>query len=589
MPYPNEHSLRIQDPDKFDSYGRSKGGKLFGGALVVPDTIGVIWGHPKGGPKVAAIPQALRFPIDNWTEAEAKKWIKDNEEHGAKGSFEPAKKKEESLADKIARVRALAEGGSGSGNFGHAGRPGEQGGSGAGGGGSAKGSEAERVHKNLAALAGHNKEIRDIRAQIKALKAVRDQKAGAKTVKVGAPKFSKPRKTGRFHVGAFFAGGRKYGESAQSESTTAAAISLHIFPPGVKIRKSKRMQKRHLKGTDMVIELTEQFFSLQQALMRAIQDRFGPSAWVSDFSDEEVIFQVQLTTPAAPNNKSDEYQLLSYYIQDYAIVLGDEEPEPVVRQNVYEPITAEEMVRMADAQHCLRVEELAWQVHATHDKKEPKKFTVRAKHPKEAWAKAKAACSSSGHKVSSVKAESIGFIYEGGAGSGNFGHVGRPGEIGGSGGGGAAHVQFLSHPVLQGYIKTGIEKEILSVGKHSNEAKKIAREEQNQTIIRKGIAEPKWRSHKDTADALIGEVYNFGIETVARALGYEGKISREANMHYGMSYYDDSRKAADWLLKQLGGTEAVKSAATRYKGKSEMTFADKVARVRAMVEGGETK
>jgi len=110
MPYPNEHSLRLKDPSGFDSFGTTHGGKLFGGALIAPATIDVIWGHPKGGPKGAAIPQALRFPIKNWTEAEAKKWIKDNAEHGAKGAVEPAtKSKGERLIHNIGVLKALKD------------------------------------------------------------------------------------------------------------------------------------------------------------------------------------------------------------------------------------------------------------------------------------------------------------------------------------------------------------------------------------------------------------------------------------------------------------------------------------------------
>jgi hypothetical protein len=89
MPYPNEHSARLQDPGKFDSFGRSKGGRLYGGALIVPVTISVVWGHPKGGPPAAAIPQALRFPTGDWTEEEARKWLKDHEVKYI--SFEAAK------------------------------------------------------------------------------------------------------------------------------------------------------------------------------------------------------------------------------------------------------------------------------------------------------------------------------------------------------------------------------------------------------------------------------------------------------------------------------------------------------------------
>ncbi len=99
MPLPNEHSARLQDPGKFDSFGRTKGGKLYGRALIVPATIGVVWGHPKGGPPDAAVPQALRFPIENWTEDEAKKWLKD---HDVKYIlFEAAKKLEAMTVEEL--------------------------------------------------------------------------------------------------------------------------------------------------------------------------------------------------------------------------------------------------------------------------------------------------------------------------------------------------------------------------------------------------------------------------------------------------------------------------------------------------------
>jgi len=91
MPYPNEHAARLKDPKGFDSFGRTKGGTIYG-RKKVPSTIAIIWGHPKGGPKKAAIPQALRFPTKNWTAAAAKKWLKDNKIKYI--SFEPASKGE---------------------------------------------------------------------------------------------------------------------------------------------------------------------------------------------------------------------------------------------------------------------------------------------------------------------------------------------------------------------------------------------------------------------------------------------------------------------------------------------------------------
>jgi len=112
MPYANEHAARLQDPSKFDSFGRTHGGNLYGGNLKAPSTIDVIWGHPKGGPEEAAVPQALRFPIEHWTEEEARKWLKD---HNVKYAvFEPASKSKERAEGMnsvkiLARVLAMAE------------------------------------------------------------------------------------------------------------------------------------------------------------------------------------------------------------------------------------------------------------------------------------------------------------------------------------------------------------------------------------------------------------------------------------------------------------------------------------------------
>lgn len=92
-PYPNEHSARLQDPDKFDpkSFRRTKGGLLYG-SKKLPKTIDVIWGKlkDKSKPTDPPIPQALRFPTSDWTVTKAKKWLKDNEIKVV--LFEPAKK-----------------------------------------------------------------------------------------------------------------------------------------------------------------------------------------------------------------------------------------------------------------------------------------------------------------------------------------------------------------------------------------------------------------------------------------------------------------------------------------------------------------
>ena len=81
-PYPNEHSARLQDPDKFDSksFRRTKGGLVYG-SKKIPTTISIIWGKLKNKAKPADPPvaQALRFPVKDWTVTKAKKWLTDNE------------------------------------------------------------------------------------------------------------------------------------------------------------------------------------------------------------------------------------------------------------------------------------------------------------------------------------------------------------------------------------------------------------------------------------------------------------------------------------------------------------------------------
>jgi len=86
-PYPNEHSARLQDPDKFDKFRRSKGGRLFN-RVDVPTSISIIWGHVAGRGEDEWAAQALRFPVSSWTAEKARKWLKDND---IQAQFEPAK------------------------------------------------------------------------------------------------------------------------------------------------------------------------------------------------------------------------------------------------------------------------------------------------------------------------------------------------------------------------------------------------------------------------------------------------------------------------------------------------------------------
>jgi len=112
MPYPNEHSARLRDPDDFNpkTFRRVSGGTIYG-KIKVPKTIDIIWGKLKGKdkPKDNPIPQALRFPTKNWTVAKAKKWLKDNNVTYEK--FEPAKKeKKQSQGEAPAKAFRLIGG-----------------------------------------------------------------------------------------------------------------------------------------------------------------------------------------------------------------------------------------------------------------------------------------------------------------------------------------------------------------------------------------------------------------------------------------------------------------------------------------------
>jgi len=76
MPYPNEHSCRLREPEGLDIVGsgeRKTDGK----------TYRVIFGKPKGGD--GSVEQAYRYPIESWAEAEARKHCEAHD-----GKFHPA-------------------------------------------------------------------------------------------------------------------------------------------------------------------------------------------------------------------------------------------------------------------------------------------------------------------------------------------------------------------------------------------------------------------------------------------------------------------------------------------------------------------
>lgn len=118
MPFKNEHSARIKDPDDFKEkpdwsdegkFRRTHGGDCIlpgAGQITVPETIDLIWGQLKEQSGDQAAVQSLRFPISNWTEAEAKKWLEDNKVEFLE--FEPAEPEgDDASKSDIHRARAV--------------------------------------------------------------------------------------------------------------------------------------------------------------------------------------------------------------------------------------------------------------------------------------------------------------------------------------------------------------------------------------------------------------------------------------------------------------------------------------------------
>jgi hypothetical protein len=92
-PFPNEHAavLRAEEDFADGTWRRKSDGTLYG-KVKVPATIDVVWAKLKGaaGPDDYPVPHGLRFQAKDWTVAEAKAWLADNDVKYK--SFEPAKR-----------------------------------------------------------------------------------------------------------------------------------------------------------------------------------------------------------------------------------------------------------------------------------------------------------------------------------------------------------------------------------------------------------------------------------------------------------------------------------------------------------------
>ncbi len=100
MPFANEHSARLRSPKGLEPKSfRRNDSPVFGKKL--PEGVEVIWAKfvGKSALKDSVVPQAIRFPKDKYSVAQAKKWLDDNEVRVS--LFEPAKAVKESILEEL--------------------------------------------------------------------------------------------------------------------------------------------------------------------------------------------------------------------------------------------------------------------------------------------------------------------------------------------------------------------------------------------------------------------------------------------------------------------------------------------------------
>jgi len=91
-PYPTEHACRIRQPGQFKRIRRQNKARKHDGKW-----FDIIWGVKDVEGKEVVMEQAFRYPIEDWTETQAKKHC--DESDGIR--FEPAEPKEEETAPQI--------------------------------------------------------------------------------------------------------------------------------------------------------------------------------------------------------------------------------------------------------------------------------------------------------------------------------------------------------------------------------------------------------------------------------------------------------------------------------------------------------
>ena len=254
MPYPNEHSARLQSPTKFDKFRRTSGNRKIYFKILVPKSVGIIWGHPKGMPPRIWVPQSLRFPTKNWTVAAAKKWLSDNKIKYQR--FEPASKQEKTKMNVKRLLNRLFE---------------------------------QEVSTRSWASINKSKLPASCFLWVPDPKKKTTWKLPYREGAGGIdPKTGMYRKAGPININAIRAimaslGGAHTGKPMRvPASVRAKAIAL-----AKKYKIGKYKENMFQVKTLLVAEV---FVSLRDALEKAVRAQFGADYYVVDFSNKEVIF-----------------------------------------------------------------------------------------------------------------------------------------------------------------------------------------------------------------------------------------------------------------------------------------------------------
>lgn len=156
-------------------------------------------------------------------------------------------------------------------------------------------------------------------------------------------------------------------------------------------------------------------------------------------------------------------------------------------------------------------------------------------------------------------------MCQGGSGSGNFGHEGRPGEVGGSGDGGGVPANLISHTRFQGVAKAELDKHLISRGASPATVKEI-----DQTFD-----SHKWGGEgQQKADQKLASWYNDPNSEHGAALREISKVEWENALEQERLERESIKTEIDRLDSLAPGkiTESNRSDAMQLSGREEWYY-----------------